>query len=597
MITNVVALTLLTTLLPGAPAPASAQPGTHECAGATTRCDGSVQVPLDWDDPASQRISVAFAFIPAKNTADGTIVANPGGPGPVISTLDGIQDSLGPVLKSKNLLLMDPRGIGESSRLVCEGAALDKPETIAPCAKKIGPKAAYYTADQASHDLEAVRRALGLGRVSYYGNSYGTVFAQAYAAHHPRSLDAIFLDSTVVVEPTGYASWEYFTHSQMTHLDTVCDRSKECAALPGKASGIWTRLVERLRRHPDPAVSVFQTYILRNVERPLYGREATAAADAYLRGDTAPLYRLARDLPTGLPTRPDPDFAGYLAFRCGDGAFPFDRHTPGPGRRAQAERYYQRERPLAPYEVTDIYPGFDTAEPCIDWPTPRHSPVRPPGQTPPSIPVLAMAGELDFNGGPGAVARSLRAFPNVSVLTVPFGDHALTIPPSGPGAASHCARETLRAFLATKRVTDQGCTAENYRAVGRFPRRLADVAPHRAPTLTTTQQRVLAAVLATAADATARRNPNIFPPSTPNHPGLRGGQLTLGADITLTQLRYVEDVQVTGTIALTSHSSATATLRAETGGRTHEVTLAWNPFTTDPKVAGTFDGASFGYFS
>ncbi|YCK37288.1 hypothetical protein ACNF49_25510 [Actinomadura sp. ATCC 39365] len=53
--------------------------GPHECATATTRCDGDIEVPLDRKNPSSDRISVAFTFLPAKD-ADGTVAANRGGP-------------------------------------------------------------------------------------------------------------------------------------------------------------------------------------------------------------------------------------------------------------------------------------------------------------------------------------------------------------------------------------------------------------------------------------------------------------------------------------------------------------------------------------
>ncbi|MFI7707840.1 alpha/beta fold hydrolase [Nonomuraea sp. NPDC049480] len=576
---------MVAALLPGAPTPPT---GLHECATATARCDGSTDVPLDWENSSSERISVAFAWIPAKD-ADGTVVANLGGPGQTLPTIPEMQRVLGPVLERKNLLVMDPRGTGKSSPPLCPGAGIDKPETIATCAKSVGSRGAYFTADQASHDLDVIRRALGLGKVSFYGNSYGTLYAQAYAARYPGSLDAIFLDSSVIVDRDGYATWKNYW-SRLRQLDLVCERSTECDALPSSASGTWTRLVDRLRERPDPEVSVFQTLSLSGVSEPVFGRESTAAADAYLRGDPAPLHRLARLIPKTLPPDNDPHIAGYLGYRCGDGTFPFDRLASATERQAQAERYYERVRPLTPYQITDMFPGIGTVEPCINWPTPRHSPPSPPAQAPPTVPVLAMAGELDMNS-PAEVARSLRAFPNATVVRVPFGPHALTSPTSPMG---DCVRGMLRTFLTTKQVTDRKCSGENYRALGAFPQTIGDVPPHPARKLSTAQRRVLAATFATAADATARRNPNgNFYKRLQNEPGLRGGQVTFGQDITLDAVRFVRDLRVSGPIKLTPDGRAAATLTAETGGRTHEVTLTWTPFSTRPSLSGTFDGIPF----
>ncbi|MFG1966497.1 alpha/beta fold hydrolase [Nonomuraea sp. NPDC049028] len=527
--------------------------------------------------------------MPAKD-ADGTVVANLGGPGQTLLTVPEMQRVLGPVLERKNLLVMDPRGMGKSSPLLCPGAGLEKPETIAACAKSVGPRGAYFTADQASHDLDAIRRALGLGKVSFYGNSYGTLYAQAYAARYPGSLDAIFLDSSVVVDRDGYASWKNYW-SRLRQLDLVCARSTACDALPGSASDNWTRLVDRLRERPDPKVSVFQTVALSNVWEPVFGREATAAADAYLRGDPAPLHRLARLIPATLPPANDPDVAGYLGFRCGDGTFPFDRLASAAERQVQAERYYERVRPLGPYQITDILPsGIGSVEPCVNWPTPRHSPPRPAGQALPAVPVLVMAGEIDMNS-PAEVTQSLRAFPNATIVRVPFGPHALT---SGTSPMGDCVRGMLRTFLTTKKVTDQHCTGENYRALGAFPQTVEEVPPAPARELSIAQRRVLAATFATATDATARRNPNGYVYARlQNEPGLRGGQVTFGQDITLDEVRFVRDLRVSGPIKLTSDGRATATLRAETGERTHEITLTWTAFSTHPSLSGTFDGIPF----
>lgn len=42
--------------------------GLHPCATATERCDGEIPVPLDWSDPDSEEITVAFAWVPRGDT-------------------------------------------------------------------------------------------------------------------------------------------------------------------------------------------------------------------------------------------------------------------------------------------------------------------------------------------------------------------------------------------------------------------------------------------------------------------------------------------------------------------------------------------------
>ncbi|MBF8185438.1 alpha/beta fold hydrolase [Nonomuraea sp. K274] len=205
----VASLALSGTLLSAAPpAQTSSLPEElHECARAVARCDGTLAVPLDWRNPSSERIEVAFAWIPATEHATGTILANPGGPLPALPQLPRIQQALGPVLQHQNLLVVDPRGLGKSSPLLCPGLNLSEPDTIAACAAHLGSRARFFTADQAVRDMDAVRRTLGAGPVTFYGNSYGTAYAQAYAARHSESLAAAFLDSTSVTSADGYALW------------------------------------------------------------------------------------------------------------------------------------------------------------------------------------------------------------------------------------------------------------------------------------------------------------------------------------------------------------------------------------------------------
>ncbi|WP_343950662.1 alpha/beta fold hydrolase [Nonomuraea longicatena] len=623
MITKAMGLVLAAGLLPGAPA--TPPDGLHECASATTRCEGTIEVPLDWGNTDSERISVAFVWIPAEK-AGGTVVGNMGGPLPALPFEAEIKGHLGPVLQQKNLLIMDPRGMGKSSPLRCEGVDFFQSETVAACAKTVGPRGAFFTADQASHDLDAIRRALGLGKVSYYGNSYGTMFAQAYAAYHPDSLDAMFLDSAMLIDEDGYAAWGKKIE-KLHALDAACKPSKACDALPGSPSGTWTRLVERLRERPDPEVTIFQTFQMTTAEDPVIGRELVAAANAYLRGDPAPLRRLAKVFAKTSPPGHHPDPGGYLAYRCGDANAPFDRFAAKAEREEQAQRYHDRVRPMEPYRISDLTTATDiaAAEWCVNWPTPRHSPPRPPARALPDIPVMVVAGDMDVNP-PAEVARSMRAFPNATVLRVPFAPHAIT---RHPGPVGDCARGLLRTFLTTKRVDGQRCSGENYRAVGAYPQQLSDVAPYPArildadhrrlpgttahpahtldadhrrlsgtaahPTriLDAGQRRVLAATIATAADAASRRNPNILYYRMTSEPGLRGGQVIFGQDISLDGARFVRDLRVSGPITLTAGGRATATLAAETGGRTHRVTLTWQPFTTEPSVSGTFDGVRF----
>src|SRR5260370_40910157 len=53
-----------------------------------------------------------------------------------------------------------------------------------------------YTVEKMVEDVEAVRAALGLGKISLLGHSYGGVLAQAYDIKYQKNLSHLILAST-----------------------------------------------------------------------------------------------------------------------------------------------------------------------------------------------------------------------------------------------------------------------------------------------------------------------------------------------------------------------------------------------------------------
>jgi len=95
-----------------------------------------------------------------------------GGPG---ASHDYLLPGLLPLARHHRLVFIDERGSGRSERL--EDAKL-------------------YTVEAMVEDLEAVRRALGLGKIDLLGHSYGGVLAQAYALEYQDNLKHLVLCST-----------------------------------------------------------------------------------------------------------------------------------------------------------------------------------------------------------------------------------------------------------------------------------------------------------------------------------------------------------------------------------------------------------------
>lgn len=95
------------------------------------------------------------------------LICLPGGPGRAI----GYLGDLGGLAGSRQLILLDPRGVG--------GSADADPAT--------------YRCDRQTGDVEALRAHLGLDRIDLLGHSAGANLALLYAAAHPHRVDRLVL--------------------------------------------------------------------------------------------------------------------------------------------------------------------------------------------------------------------------------------------------------------------------------------------------------------------------------------------------------------------------------------------------------------------
>jgi proline-specific peptidase len=95
-----------------------------------------------------------------------------GGPG---ASHDYFLPWLLPLARTHRLIFIDERGSGRSQRL---------------------QDASLYSVETMVEDVEAVRVALHLGKISLYGHSCGGVLAQAYALKYQQNLSHLILNST-----------------------------------------------------------------------------------------------------------------------------------------------------------------------------------------------------------------------------------------------------------------------------------------------------------------------------------------------------------------------------------------------------------------
>jgi len=115
----------------------------------------------------------------------------------------------------------------------------------------------YLGTSQAVQDLEDFRQAIGSPKVWFYGESYGTQFAQQYAARYPDAMNGLIIDGVVDLTRTA---GDYYTEdtrhcreSLLAKVLTACDAEPHCRADMGaSAASIYDDLAAKLHRVRSP---------------------------------------------------------------------------------------------------------------------------------------------------------------------------------------------------------------------------------------------------------------------------------------------------------------------------------------------------------
>lgn len=180
------------------------------------RC-GTVIAPFDWEDPAdADRIELAIVHVPATGAQSlGTLFGNPGGPGERgVDYTIGMPLSPGfdEVMERYDLLGFDPRGVGDSTPLDCDGAGSELPVVqMASCIAE-NPIAHTMGTSQVARDMELLRSLMGAERLDYLGYSYGTMLGATYSTLFPERVGRMVLDSA------ENAQWANLIHTFDQHV-------------------------------------------------------------------------------------------------------------------------------------------------------------------------------------------------------------------------------------------------------------------------------------------------------------------------------------------------------------------------------------------
>jgi len=554
----IAAAALTLALAAGVPTPAEAALRFKRCGSAGFQC-ARLSVALDRTGQVRGRVSLLVKRLPAQRRATRPpLVALAGGPGQS-ATAVFTPDSLGlfdKALNRRDLIVVDQRGSGRSGLLRCPRLErtniLRAAGAAADCAKRLGPRRAFYTSRDTADDLDAVRRELGARKLALFGVSYGTRTATAYGLRHPSRVDRLVLDS--VVETDGPAAFYSNTFAAIPRvLRALCGRT--CARLGLDPLSDLSALAERLKGGPlsGRVVDARGRRLRQRIDRfglfavllsgdfdPFLRAGLPAATRSALRGDLAPILRLRRRsfaLEGGAIEPRLLSTALYAATICEEARLPWSRGAPFSDRRRQAvaAAAAMPDSAFAPLDRETALLS-DIIDLCSRWPESAVAPTPGPGPLP-DVPTLLVEGEDDLRTSIEAARDVAAQLPRARLLVVEGTGHS-------PLSADFtgCASRVLGRFM----------EGQNTRARCRGNRRPRPTAPAPTSLATTPRVRGVGGVRGRAVGAVALTLGDVIEDALSANPGggLRAGTYRLGefGVLRLSGVAYVPGVRLSGRI-------------------------------------------------
>jgi pimeloyl-ACP methyl ester carboxylesterase len=583
-----------------------------------------VTVPLDRAGTVPGTISLKLERKQAgPSPSRDAVIGLAGGPGQAALGLgEFMAKAIAPALGSRDLLVFDQRGTGESGPLSCSafsdpgevGQVKSIGELVGRCAQQLGPARGAYTTQESVGDIEAIRQAGGYEKLVLYGTSYGTKVALEYAERYPQNVEALVLDSVVPTsgpEPFSLATFAAIPGA----LDELCE-NHACAGIAANPTADLARLTAQLRKHALSGsvydgsghrhnVSMNETGLLGILQagdlNPALRALLPAAVVSALRHDPDPLlrlYLLSEGLIPNVPSNPKPsessnsiDETLFVDTSCEELPFPWQRSASASTRNAEALDSLHA-LPSGDFYPFDVTTALETSlvPACASWPD--ASP-PPPAQGPlPDVPTLILSGEQDLRT-PTSNARSVAAeIPDAQLLLVPFTGHSVL-----GSDLSGCAELAVQAFFdgGVGRQPIQPCTPTQnpFAPTPITPTKLAYI--HPPSVLKGRPGQTLTAVLDTILDlnrqvigATLQADAEL--PAGSSFGGLRGGYARLErASVVLHDFAFVPDVQLSGTFPVKDGQLQGATIRV-TGSAAARGTVRLG---SGEEVGGTLGGRRF----
>jgi pimeloyl-ACP methyl ester carboxylesterase len=409
----------------------------------------TLTVPLDHAGEAGGALRLAVGVQRVAAAPRGVVVFLAGGPGqPGVQLIRRVEQRLAAALSGYRLVMFDQRGTGAEA-LSCP--ALQQAAgssdlvvvprgTVAACARKLGPERRYFSTPETVADIEALRAALGVQRLTLDGVSYGTYVAERYALAYPRHVSRLVLDSVV---PQAGVDPLYLASIQATAgvLRSAC-AAQHCGSDPAADLAALIRGGENGPRLQDAIVAD-------SIADPSFPGVA-GALSAARHGEPARLSAFLAAVDRG-EAAPAPALSQALheSTLCLDLTAPWNPASASAARAAAVSRAAARlpASALFPFDRATAS-GNGIAADCLEWPPTQPPDVAAvdPSRPLPAVPVLLFAGGRDLSTPLGWARQEAALAPSGRLVVVPDAGHSIQLRRANVGA-----RATLARFLAGQR--------------------------------------------------------------------------------------------------------------------------------------------------
>lgn len=442
--------------------------GSYDYAQYGIQC-ASIAVPLDYAHPRGRKIHLEISrkkHDPSVGKFKGALVLDPGGPGGSGLIMPAYQAFVpGKAALHYDWIGFDPRGVGASEpSLHCNPHYFkaDRPSYVPTTHKLIHfwrHKARGYAHDcgtsrarrllghmttrDNARDVDAIRKALGQDKLSFYGFSWGTYLGTTWATLFPHRVKRLILDGVVDPHRVWYGAnldQDRAFNRNMNVYWGYLARHNAAFGLGTDAKAIGKRFYAE-RRHlikhpaaggklgPDELTDAMLSagyYVYNWVEI------GHAYADLINKGDGTALYGMFKD--GNLGRSAENGYAVYNAVQC------TDAHWPG---WAKTRRDSWRVHHKAPFET---WGNTWYNAPCLTWPARSQRQFKISGARV-HVPVL-MINETRDAATPYSGALAMRQLFPTSVLLAGVNGttHAGSL--SGVG----CVDNRIARYLATGKV-------------------------------------------------------------------------------------------------------------------------------------------------